>query len=364
MRAEVPAGIWYCTRESVKTALSEAETARTNAQVDAAIEQGARDAEGLCHREVDGFAPLLATRYTDYPSRDGRSPSYRARFGRGHYLLSATSVTVDNGATTLAPADYILRPDDGPPYTSLEVSLGGSASLGSSTTWQRAIAITGLWGAENRRKQIGSLSGSLAGTTNATASLAWTTARFGTGDVLFIDSEAMTITDRSYVDSGVNLGGSGLTADDADTTVSVADGTAFAVEEIISISGERMRIVEITGNTLSVVRAWDGSQLAAHTVGADIYALTGIELERAVLGTTIAAHSSSAAVYQWQVPGPLATLNRAYAINVLVQERSAWARAIQVASDTAQEVTGRGIRKLEDDVIRLYGRRARHGAIT
>lgn len=357
----MPAGIWYCTRESVMNALAEAETARSHAQIDDACEQGARRADQLCGRMVQGFAPLLATRYTDYPSRIQRSPTYRAWFPRGHTLLSATSVTVDNGDTTLSPSQYILRPDEGP-YTYLEVLLSGSGALGSAGTWQRAIAITGLWGVENRRKQIGTLSSTLAASNSATASLAWTTARFGVGDVLFIDSEAVVITDRTFVDSTVNLS-AGLDADNADTLVSVPDGTLFAVEEIIAVDGERMRVVDITGNTLSVIRAWDGTQLAAHLSGADIYALTGVEFERAVLGTTLAAHTSTTAVNQWIPPGLLATLSRAYAIDVLVQERSAWARAIAAASDSAVEVSGRGIRKFEEDVLEAYGQRARHAAI-
>jgi len=353
-------GIWYCTRESVKSALDEAETARSNAQIDDAIEQGARDVEGLTHRE--SFAPVLATRYFDYPSQTGRPPSWRLWLGH-HALLSLTSLTAGGGTQTITPAQYLLEPiNSGPPYNRIEINLGGSGSFSAGSTHQRAIAATGLWGVSNERTSIGSLSGSLAGTVGATASLAWTTARFGVGDLLFVDSEAVIITERTFVDSTQNLGAT-ITASEADTTIAVSDGTGFAVEEIISIGSERMRIVDIVGNSLTVKRAWDGSQAAAHSINADIYALTGVELARAQAGTTIAAHSASAVVYRWVPPGLVATLNRAYALNTLLQERSGWNRALQTSQDTAVEFSGRGIAKLERDVVARYGRVARTRAI-
>lgn len=352
--------IWNCTRESVKSALDELETARSNAQIDDAIAQGATGVRGLLKRP--SIAPILATRYFDYPARTSRPPSWRLWFDQ-HPLLEATQVTVSSGATVLSPAQYFLEPaNDGPPYTSIEINLGGSGTFSSGATYQRAVAITGLWGLGNERKQVGSLSGTLAGTVGATASLAWTTARFGVGDLLFVDSEAMVITERTFVDSGQNIGAD-LAAEESANAVSVSDGTGYALDEIILIGTERMRIVDIAGNVLTVRRAWDGTVLAAHTLGADVYALTGVELSRAEAGTTIAAHAGGAAVYQWRPPAMLATLNRAYALNVLLQERSGWARTLQTGGDTAIELSARGIRKLEEDAMRAYGTRARTRAI-
>lgn len=353
-------GTWYCTRESVKTALDEFETARSNAQIDDAIEQGARGVEGLTHQET--FAPTLAAYTFDHPTRTGRPPTWRLWLAP-HSLVSLTSLTSEGGATTLTASQYVLYPSSGPPYNRIEINLGGSGSFSAGTTSQQALSVTGLWGAApDKRISVGSLTGSLAASVSATASLAWTTARFGVGDILVIDSERVIIKDRNFVDSGQNLAGA-LIASEADTAVSVADGTAYAVEEIIQVGTESMRVVGITGNTLTVKRAWDGSQLATHALNADVYALTGVELDRAQCGTTLAAHSSGATVYRWVPPGPVATLNRAYALNVLLSERTGWARTLQSSSDTVVEFTGRGIAKLERDVLRLYGRQARTRAI-
>lgn len=353
-------GTWYCTRESVKSALDEFETARSNAQIDDAIEQGARDVEGLTHR--DTFAPTLATHRYDYPSRTGRPPTWRLWLVP-HSLVSLTTLTSEGGATTLTSGQYTLYPEDGPPYNRIEIDLSGSGAFGAGDTFQKAIAATGLWAhAKDKRRSVGSLSSNLAASTSATASLAWTTARFGVGDILIIDSERMIIRERNFVDSGQNLADS-LDASDADTAVGVSDGTAYAVEEIIQVGTESMRVVSITGNTLTVKRAWDGSQLAAHSTNADVYALTGVELDRAQCGTTLAAHLSGATVERWIPPGIITTLNRAYALNTLLQERTGWNRTMQAGQETQVEFTGKGIAKLERDVLQLYGQQARTRAI-
>jgi hypothetical protein len=124
-----------------------------------------------------------------------------------------------------------------------------------------------------------------------------------------------------------------------------------------------MYVVDVIGNNLIVRRAWDGSTLAAHTAPtADVYALTGVELDRAQLGTTLAAHASDAVVSRWVAPSLLASLNRAYALNTLLQERSGYARVAGVG-ENAREFTGRGIKALEDDVRAVYGLKARTRAI-
>lgn len=354
--------IQYCTRESVKTALDEAETARSNAQIDDAILSGARDVEGLCNRPEYAFAPVLATRYYDYPSRTSRAPSWRLRFEDGRTVISVSAVTVDNGATTLTAGQYFLTPVNSPPYTGLEIDLGGSGSFSSGDTYQRAIAATVLEGWTDDNVAIGALTGTLAASTSATASMTWTTARFGVGDILLIGTERMVITERTFVDSTQNLQTS-VTASEADVTIAVTDGTAFAVDEIILIGAERMRVIDIAGNNLIVKRAQDGSQLDDHTATTDdVYALTGVELDRAQLGTTLAAHAAADIVYRWKPPPLLASLNRAYALNTLLQERSGYAR-VAGTGENAREFTGRGIAALEADVRRVFGLKARHRAI-
>src|SRR3546814_20587325 len=88
----------------------------------------------------------------------------------------------------------------------------------------------------------------------------------------------------------------------------VTDGTLFFVGELILIDSERMRIVDITGNNLTVVRAYDGSTLAAPSLGADVYVYRSLTVERGALGTTAATHLDAASVTVWAVPASVKVL--------------------------------------------------------
>src|SRR4249919_419187 len=184
-------GAWYCRRDDVQQALDGPSTARTNQQIDRLIESKSRAIEQRLHRV---FAPTLATRYFDWPN-DQMGRSYRLWLDQDE-LISATTVIA--GGTTLSSSDYFLEPANlGPPYNRLEIDLSSSASFATGSTHQRAISILGLFGYTNEEVSIGALSSSLAGTAAATANATWTTARFGVGDVLRIDSERVTITARN-----------------------------------------------------------------------------------------------------------------------------------------------------------------------
>jgi hypothetical protein len=337
----------YCTRENVKSALDSAETARNNDLVDRAIETARDSVDGLLRRR---FTPWVGTRHFRWPN-PGSPTSWRLWLDRDE-LVSLTSLTA--GGTTISTADVFLEPaNDGPPYRSIEVDQSSSAAFASTATSQRAIAVTGTFGYRADEETVGSLAGNLAASTTATASITWTTARIGVGDLLHIDDERMLVTERTMVDSTQD--NPTLTASMADVSVAVTNGTAFAVEEIILIGSERMRIVDIAGNTLTVKRAWDGTVLAAHSPGGNIYTLTGVTLLRAQCGSTLAAHSTSAAITRHVVPALVRDLAVAYALNQLGQESSGYARTVG-AGENQQEATGKGLKVLQSDALEAHGR--------
>lgn len=349
------ASVWYATRESVKGALDVAETARNNLQIDRALGSASRVVDGLCKRK---FYPWTGTRYFDWPNSQ-RSVPWRLWLDDNE-LVSVTTLTA--GGVLIAAADYFLEPaNSGPPYTYLEIDLASTAAFTSSTTHQRAIAITGVFGYSADEESVGSLAGPLAGSESATASITWTTARFGVGDILRIDSERVIVTERTYVDSTQNTTGA-LTAVSSDVTVGVASGTAFAVEEVIRVDAEKMLVLEVVGNNLTVKRAWDGSVLATHSSNADVYTLTGVEIDRGQLGTTLAAHLTGATIYRHVVPDLIRDLTIAEALDQLQQEGAGYARTIG-EGEGAREGTGRGIGALRRDVRVVHGRRARTRAV-
>lgn len=347
---------WYCTREDVKAALDVKETARNNAQVDRAVAAGTKAVERLTLRR---FYPWSGTRYFDWPN-DSYARSYRLWLD-GNEVISASSLV--SGGVTIASTDYFLRRCDGvdePPYTHIEIDLASSAAFAAGDTHQRSIAVTGVFGHSADEEQVGALSAALAAPAGSTASVTWTTARVGVGDILRIDSERIIITERSMVDSTQNLQTPMTSAVNA-VTVAVTDGTAFAVDEVLLLDSERMLVVDIAGNNLTVKRGWDGSTPAAHTAS-DIYTLTGIETARGQLGTTAAAHLDAAPIYRHIVPPLVRDLAIAEAINQLAQEGAGYARSVG-SGEGQREAAGIGLADLRKLVEERYGRRARVRAV-
>lgn len=346
-------GIWYTSLEKVCTSLDIQPTARNNAQVRRAIEAGSRSIDGA--RVGQGqlarrFYPETATRYLDAPT--GRTPG---RLDLREYELSSVASIVCGGVT-LTTDDYVLQPTDGPPYDSVDLVAARYTSWPYSGSPIRAIAITSTeWNFPLVEEQIGTLSAQLGSSAAAAAAVTWSTADIGTGYMLRIDDERVVIRARTWVDSGQNLGGAGLAASMADVAVTVTTGTAYAVDEVLQVDAEQLLVTAITGNMLTVVRAWNGSVLAAHTAGADVYALTGVELDRGQLGTTAAVHESGAAIYRLVVPALVDELALAETANILQQHGASY--GLGVRSGESQSVVGTaGLELVRESAAAAFGR--------
>lgn len=340
----------YCSREDVKGAIEVAETARSNDQVDRAVQAAVTRVETLLQRK---FVPSIGTRYFDWPNVDSPTP-WILHLNESE-LVSLTSLT--SAGTAISTSNLNLEPNrTGPPYRRIEVDTSTASSYESGSTYQQQIAVTGTFGYRADTVAVGTLSGSLAAVASTAPSVTWTTQPSGVGNLLLVDSEYILITDRSMVDSTQNLGGD-LAASTAGVSVSVSDGSTFPIGSILLIDSERMRVVDVAGNTLTVIRAWDGSVLAAHTTGADVYALTGVTTTRAAVGSTLASHSSGATVYQHLVPEEIKGLAVAYAIEQMLQERSGYARTAD-NSEAERESYGRALKAAETRAFRL-GRQIR-----
>lgn len=349
-------GVRYCTREDVKRALDAAETARANWQIDDAIDGATDSIDGLTHRS---FRPELATKSFDWPNLQ-RSPSW-VLWLDGCDLVELVSATA--GGVALNLADVLLEPNQyGPPYNRIEVNLGSASTFQAGDTHQRAIALTGYWcGADVVEEVVGELAGDLAADVDATASITWTSAKIGVGDVLRIGDERMTVVDKLMVDTMQDLQ-AGLTASTAAVTVTVSSGAAFAPGQILLVESERLLVVDVAGNQVTVRRAYDGSVLAVHNSGTDIYSLTGTDIDRAQLGTALAAHLSGATIYRHLVPGIIRRLAVAETLNTLLQEASGYARR-ERTGDASRAIDESGIDELRSRVRRRYGRKARTAAI-
>lgn len=345
-------GIWYTTRESVKRALDSAETARNNSQVDQAIDAASRSVEGLTHRK---FYPLATTRYFDWPSQQ-RGRSWRLWLDDAE-LISLTSLTA--GGVALPTGNLLLEPaNDGPPYTSIEVNLSTNSAFQAGDTHQRAIAITGLFGYSADVAEAGALAGGID--TTQTAIACYDASLIGVGDIIRIEEERMIVTNRGWASTAQTLQ-TPLTASTANVTVAVSNGAAYHAEEVLLIDSERMLVVDVSSNNLTVKRAWDGSVLAAHTAPT-IYANRSLTVTRGALGTTAATHLDTTLIRRHEVPGLIQQLAKAEALVRLGQESAGYARRVG-SGDGERDAAGGGLPDLRKQVYRRLGRKARLAAI-
>ncbi|MFD9256930.1 hypothetical protein [Streptomyces sp. NPDC059538] len=346
-------GIWYATREDVMRAVDSKETARNAGQIDRGLEAASRNIEALCHRI---FYPQIATKSFDWPNSQHAAP-WRLWLDANE-LISVSAVS--SGGTIISTADVLLEPNEyGPPYNRLELNLGSSAAFGGGATHQRDITITGLYGYRDDESQLGVTAEALDASETGLDVDGTTAAAVGVGSLLRIDDERMTVTGRTMLDTGQNLGAD-LDAKASTVTAPVASAIGFAVGEIILIDAERMLIVDIAGTNLIVRRGWDGSVLAAHTTGADIYAPRTLTVHRGACGTTAAAHNLAADVHRWDPPGPVQSLTIAEVLNGLGLEQASYSVVLR-AGETGSERTRdmRGLQGLRTQVYDAYGRKAR-----
>lgn len=349
-------GARYATVEALCESLDFEQSTRRTREVLRALDAGSRAVDSLCARNDGGFWPEVRTRRFDWPAPSSPEPT-RVWLGEPE-LVSLTSLT--SGGTALDVGSFILYPDTGPPYDHLEVDRSTSVSLGLGETPQNDVAITGVWGHDLVVERAGSLDAAVSSTTGNVVDVT-DGAGVGVGDLLTIDSERVEVVGRSWLDSGQNTGGA-LTDSSADVALPVVDGTAFNVGERLLLESERMRIEDIAANTLTVARAVDGTVLAAHGSGLDLFVGRRLTVTRGAYGTTAATHADAAAVYRQVYPALVQQLALAEAAVYLQQQAAGWASTSGSGAAKA-DATGVGIEGLRERCRRAHGRSTRHQAV-
>jgi hypothetical protein len=350
----------YCTREDVKAALDLKETARSNASVDRAVQAATDAVEAMCHRR---FYPQLATRYFDWPDQYARP--WRLWLDDSE-LISVTALS--SGGTAIPASAYNLEPNrNGPPYNRIELHIDSSSAFGGGQTPQRDITVTGLFGYSNDESPAGTVDEAM--TTGETDLDVTDSAAIGVGQILRVGTERLLVTEKSMKSTGQTLQAA-LTAQQNGVTVAVQNGAGYSVDEVILLDSERMLIVDIAGNNLTVKRGWDGSVLAAHA-GSTVYAPRTLTVQRGALGTTAATMSQGDAIWRWRPPAAVRELCIAEAVVSLLQESSGYARTTGVGSGARQVGGGQvakteygvGISDLRDKTYTSHGRKARVRAV-
>jgi hypothetical protein len=318
--------VWYATREDVRSALSSASAARSDAQIDRAIETGSRAVDDLCQRD---FAPVLATRYFDWPNAQ-RARTWRFWLDRDE-VISVTQVT--SGGTVIPPTDYYLEPNrSGPPYNRIETRLDRPSAWIAGQTHQRSIGIFGLFGFQDTAAPAGALAAAITSTTQTSMTVTQPAA-VGVGALIRCGDERMIVTDKTSAATGQTIQ-TPLAAQKNDVLVQAQDGTAFAKGDVITLGAERMLVRDIAANTLTVDRAYDGTILDSHS-GTAIWAPTVLTVTRAAAGTTAAPAASGTALTRWVPPAQARTLAIAEAMCTLLNEQSGYARTVRSQAGTS-----------------------------
>jgi hypothetical protein len=317
--------VWYATREDVRSALSSASTARSDAQIDRAIETGSRAVDDLCQRD---FAPVLDTRYFDWPDQQ-RARSWRLWLDRNEVI---TVDELTSAGVVIPDTDYYVEPVNfGPPYNRIETRLDRPSAFEAGQTHQRAISLRGLFGYRDDAAPAGTLAAGITTTTQTSISVSDPGA-IGVGALLRVADERLIVTGKTIGNTGQTLQ-TPLAAKKDAVLVDVVDGTRFHTGDVIKLGPESMLVRSIAGNQLTVDRAYDSTLLAAHT-GDAIWAPAALTVTRAAVGTTAAAATTGAAITRWVAPAQARTLTIAEAMCTLLSEQAGYARTIRSQAGT------------------------------
>jgi hypothetical protein len=357
----------YTTREKVKKATDIKASAFIDDLVDSSVSSASRNVERFCHRI---FYPSYGTRVFDWPDRSIFS-SYKLWLDDNE-LISVTNLI--SGGSTIDNSLFFLEPaNSGPPFDMLQLNIGlasSSAAFLTGPSYQHSIAITGKWGYRDESTPGGSLLGTLS--SSGTSITINNSNLIGVGDLISINDERLIVMDRFSSSIGDTLQ-TPLTPSVANDLVAVSNGTNFNKGEIITLDSERMLIVAINGNGLTVKRSYDGSTLAAHS-GSTIYSDRGLTVIRGAVGSVAATHNVNALVTKYEPPAPIEELATAYAISTLLNKQSGYVSSSTRSSKstgnsskgsnpTGAGAAGGGIAGLEDQVRSNYRRKGRIFAV-
>jgi hypothetical protein len=354
--------VWYATVEDVMYASDAAESARTVNRIKRAL--------GAATDQIDSavlhhFYPTVGVKYVDFPNYQYAYP-WRIWLNGDQEAISLTAVS--SGGVAIPLSSVFLEPaDSGPPYDRVEINIGTSSTWQGGTTHQRTIVLTGTFGHGANTDPAGALVGAInASVTSIACTDSSPFSGIGTGQLLQIDNERMIVTRRSMLTTGQTLQ-TPMSASSANVTVAVTDGTKYFTEETILLDAERMQIVDITGNTLIVRRATDGTALTSHA-GSTIYAPRTLTVSRAVLGTTAASHADTAPILKNRPPEPIKNLAIALAQNTVQEEQAAYGKpyspGVGAASTSSRGRGGTsGLAELWAQVIGTFGTLSRTEAI-
>ena len=343
---------WYTSREALKDALDIVGIHRNRA-IDRTIEAVCREIDRACHR---WFIPRTQTRLYRWPPHHN-GPSYMLWLDAD--LLSITTLqsqAQDSSPTTIAATDYFLEPANEDRFNRVEIDLSSSAAFQSGNTPQRSISIAGSWGWSSDTDSAGTVDDSGGISASDTTLVVSNASLIDVGDTILVESEQIFVSDRDFAARGSILtNDASITASQANVSITVDGAHGIVAGEVIRLDSEMMYVVSVSGNVLTVIRAWDGSLLAAHANDLAVHINRTLTIERGANGTTAATHADTTAITKYVVQADIREWALAEAIAKLSQERAAWGRTIG-SGESAKELTGRDLGSLRKSMKCMYTR--------
>jgi hypothetical protein len=355
---------WYTSREQFKVAAN-ISGGQWNNTIERVIEASSRDVDRWTRRH---FIPKTQTRLYRWPQPRAGLASV---LWLDQDLLSVTTLQTqaqNTSPTTISSSDYFLEPNNPEPdgntrYNRIEIDLSSTAAFEAGNTPQRSISVAGSWGWGNATLSAGTVDDSGGISSSDTALIVSNASKVDVGNTLLIDSEQIFVSDRSFAARASILldEGSDLTGTNATVSVTIDSSHGIVAGEVIRIDSEQMYVVSVSTNDLTVIRAWDGSVLAAHSNNAAIHVNRTLTIERGMNGTTAASHSDEAAISKYVPDSDVSRWCMAEAVATYHQEHAGW--GVNIGTGTsATALDGRDLSQLRQSMVDYY-RKTREAAV-
>ena len=339
---------WYTTVEAVKEATGTKGTA-LDLLLSGYIEAGTEDVEEFLRRS---FIPETTERFYRWPPLVGGGTVLCIP---DKDLIAVTLLRTkrqDSSPTTISSSDFFVEPvNEGPPFSRIEIDSSSSASFEAGDTSQQSIGVTGRFGYREDTVAAGALAEADDGTELALE--VTDSSLIDVGDTILIGTEALFVSAKSLLTIGTTMNDT-LTADKNDVTVTLADGSKAIAGEVLTFDSEKMLVVSIASNDLTVIRAHDSSILAGHSSGITVFAPRTLTLARAVNGTSAATHDNADLIVKYAPPADIQGYVLAYAIANMHQD-STKRTGIAGGDQGSVETRGFSLWAMREALIIKYG---------
>lgn len=284
------------SREAVKVA-AEISGTDQDARVDRIIE-GISDEIEKATRVY--FIPRTETRLFRWPNTHSRGTHMWLNTG----LISIATLQTkaqDASPTTISSSDYFLEPQEfGPPFNRIEIDVSSNAAFEPGDTPQRSISVLGEWGYSANTRVAGAVAGAGLGTTSATEFVCSNGSLVDVGDTLLIESEKLFVSERAFAALGsVLINDAAVTASMADNVITLDASHGVLAGETIQLEAEQLYVISVATNDITVIRAFNGTILAAHADDTPVQTNRTLTVTRGQNGSTAATHADTTVISKY-----------------------------------------------------------------